>query len=344
MSAALLFGEHLAAVIVALMYAGGQYLENFAERRASREMTALLARVPRTAMRYRGDRLDEVGLDAVRPGDQLLVRQGDVVPVDGVIATGLAVLDESALTGESLPVQYRSGSEIISGATNVGAPFDMAASKAAAESTYAGIVRLVESARRSRAPMSRLADRFAFAFLFVAMVLAVAAWLWSGDPIRAVAVLVVATPCPLIIAVPVAIVSGLSRAAMHGILVKGGKALETVARVRSLVIDKTGTLTHGRAKIISIATVSDLTSNELLRLAASLDQASQHIIAKTLVDEARNRGLLLMPPTCLAETPGEGIEGRVDGRQVAVGGVRFVARRSASEAASLLSPQKIRDP
>jgi heavy metal translocating P-type ATPase len=340
MAAALLFGEHLAAVIVALMYAGGQYLENFAERRAGREMTALLARVPRTAMRYRDDRLEEIELETVRPGDRLLVRQGDVVPVDGVIASGIAVLDESALTGESLPIQYRNGNEIISGATNVGAAFDMAASKNAGHSTYAGIIRLVETARSSRAPMSRLADRFAFAFLFVAVLSAMAAWLWSGDPIRAVAVLVIATPCPLIIAVPVAIVSGLSRAAVHGILVKGGQALETLARVRSLVIDKTGTLTHGTAKIVSISPVPDLTPNELLRLAASLDQASQHIIAKTLVDEARSRGLALTPPTSVSETPGEGIEGRVDGRRVAVGGVRFIAARSASEAARSLASQK----
>jgi heavy metal translocating P-type ATPase len=301
-------------------------------------MTALLARVPRTAVRHHDGRLEEVELEAVEPGDRLLIRQGDVVPVDGTVAEGLAVLDQSALTGESMPIQQHAGDTIMSGATNVGAAFDMLASRRAAESTYAGIVRLVAAAQRSRAPMSRLADRFAIVFLAVTIALAAAAWSWSGDPIRAVAVLVVATPCPLILAVPVAIVSGLSRAAKHGILIKGGKALETLAQVRSLVIDKTGTLTHGRARIVSTTVASNLSHNELLRLAASLDQASKHVIAETIVDEARRRGLDLAVPSDVAETPGEGIEGRVDGRRVIVGGLRFVSRRAAGP--SSLAAQK----
>ena len=248
MIAALAFGETLAASIVALMYAGGQYLESFAERAARREMTALLSRVPRTAVRHRDGQLEEVGLDLVVPGDRLLIRRGDVVPVDGTVAEGVAVLDQSALTGESLPVQLKLGDPVLSGSTNAGEVFDMAATRRAAESTYAGIVRLVEAAQRSRAPMSRLADRYAILFLAVTVALAGAAWGLTGDPIRAVAVLVVATPCPLILAVPVAIVSGLSRAAKLGILIKGGKAIETLAQVRSLVIDKTGTLTIGQAR------------------------------------------------------------------------------------------------
>ena len=234
------------------MYAGGQYLESFAERRARREMTALLSRVPRTIMRHRGAELEEVKLDAVVPGDRIFIRQGDVVPVDGTLASGIAVLDQSALTGESIPVQRNGGEQIMSGVTNVGEAFDLLASRRAAESTYAGIVRLVEAAQRSRAPMSRLADRFAMVFLGVTVVMAGGAWFWTGNPIRAVAVLVVATPCPLILAVPVAIVSGLSRAARHGVLIKGGKALEMMARIRTLVIDKTGTLTDGRARIVRI--------------------------------------------------------------------------------------------
>ena len=202
-------------------------------------MTALLARVPRTAVRHRNGRLEEIELEAVEPGDRLLVRQGDVVPVDGDVMEGLAVLDQSALTGESMPIQYGIDDAVMSGSTNVGAAFDMLASRRAAESTYAGIVRLVAAARRSRAPMSRLADRYAMAFLTATIALAGFAWLGSGDPIRAVAVLVVATPCPLILAVPVAIVAGLSRAAKHGILIKGGKPLEMLAQVRVLVIDST---------------------------------------------------------------------------------------------------------
>ena len=179
----------------------------------------------------------------------------------------------------------------------------------AAESTYAGVVRLVEAAQRSRAPMSRLADRYAIVFLAVTVALAAAAWWLTGDPIRAVAVLVVATPCPLILAVPVAIVAGLSRAAKLGILIKGGKAIETLARVRALVIDKTGTLTLGQAKIVATRVTDGITPDELLRIAASLDQASKHIIAQTIVAEARGKGLALAVPTEVVETPGEGIVG-----------------------------------
>ena len=330
MTAALAVGENLAAAIVALMYAGGQYLESYAERAARREMTALLSRVPRTAVIHRDGQLAEVALDLVRPGDRLLVRQGDMVPVDGTIAEGVAVLDQSALTGESLPVQRRSGEAVLSGSTNVGDAFDLVAARLATDSTYAGVIRLVEAAQRSRAPMSRLADRYAILFLAVTVLLAAAAWALSGDAVRAVAVLVVATPCPLILAVPVAIVAGLSRAAKLGILVKGGKAIETLARVRALVIDKTGTLTIGQAKLIDIRTVDGITPDELLRIAASLDQASKHIIAQTIVAEARGRGLSLAIPAEVVEIPGEGIEGKVDGRMTAVGGLHFIAVKFGS--------------
>ena len=330
MTAALAVGENLAAAIVALMYAGGQYLESYAERAARREMTALLSRVPRTALIHRDGQLAEVALDLVRPGDRLLVRQGDVVPVDGAIVEGVAVLDQSALTGESLPVQRRSGEAVLSGSTNVGDAFDLVAARLATDSTYAGVIRLVEAAQRSRAPMSRLADRYAILFLAVTVLLAAAAWALSGDAVRAVAVLVVATPCPLILAVPVAIVAGLSRAAKLGILIKGGKAIETLARVRALVIDKTGTLTIGQAKLIDIRTVDGITPDELLRIAASLDQASKHIIAQTIVAEARGRGLSLAIPAEVVEIPGEGIEGKVDGRMAAVGGLHFIAVKFGS--------------
>ena len=215
----------------------------------------------------------------------------------------------------------------MSGVTNVGDAFDLTATHRAAESTYAGIVRLIEAARRSKAPMARLADRFAMAFLALTVVLAGGAWLWSGDPIRALAVLVVATPCPLILAVPVAIVSGVSRAAKAGVLVKGGRALEALARVRVLVIDKTGTLTYGQARIVGIRPVAGFPPERLLQLAASLDQASKHVIARALVQEAQARGLDLLLPAEVEEVPGEGVEGTVDGRRVVVGGVRFVSQR-----------------
>ncbi len=327
MTAALAFGEYLAGAVVALMYAGGQYLESFAEGRARREMTALLARVPRTAMRRRRGQLEEIPVETIAPGDWLLIRRGDVVPVDGVVADGVAALDQSALTGETSLVRQSLGERVLSGSTNAGDAFDLTASRRAADSTYAGIVRLVEAAQRSKAPASRLADRYAMVFLALTVLAAGAAWIASGDPVRAVAVLVVATPCPLILAVPVAIVSGLSRAAKHGILIKGGKVLETLTRVRSLVIDKTGTLTYGKAQLMATRVMSGYAPDEVLRIAASLDQASKHIIAQTIVEEAQARGLALSAPKDVAESPGEGVEGIVAGRHVVVGGVRFVAAR-----------------
>ena len=327
MAAALVVGEELAAVVVALMYAGGQFLEAFAERHARREMTALLARVPRTAVRHRTSGLEEVALDLIVPGDRLLIRQGDVIPADGVVSSGLAVLDQSALTGESIPVQQHAGDEVMSGSTNAGEAFDLTVSHRAAESTYAGIVRLVDGAQRSKAPMSRLADRFAIVFLVITVLIAAVAWFFTGDAVRAVAVLVIATPCPLILGVPVAIVSGLSRAARRGILIKGGKAIEALARINSVVLDKTGTLTDGRAKVVAVNVSADADPDDVLRLAASLDQASKHVIAQAIVAEARNRQFELTIPSDVVEAAGEGVQGVVEGRSVAVGGTRFVISR-----------------
>ena len=253
-------------------------------------------------------------LEAIAPGDRLLIRHGDVVPVDGAVAEGVAVLDESALTGEAMPVRHALGAAVMSGPTNVGDAFDMTAERPAAASTFAGIVRLVEQAQRSKAPMVRLADRFAIWFLGLTVAIAGGAWVTTGDPIRAVAVLVVATPCPLILAVPVALVAGLSRAAKQGILIKGAKALETMARVSVLVLDKTGTLTDGRPGLVAIHPAEGFAHEDVLRLAASVDQASQHTIAQTLVAEARARGLVLAVPSQVTETSGEGVEGIVDGR------------------------------
>lgn len=327
MSAALTFGETLAAAVVAVMYSGGTFLESFAEGRARREMQDLLSRVPRTATRHRNGELEDVPLDDVEPGDRLLIRQGDVVPVDGTIVSDAAFLDTSALTGESLPVRLPRDGEAMSGSTNAGEAFDLKAIRRARESTYAGIVRLVEEAQKSKAPMSRLADRWSLGFLAVTVALAFAAWWFTGDPIRAVAVLVVATPCPLILAVPVALVAGLSRAAHFGVLIKGAKPLEAMARIRTLILDKTGTLTEGRPQIVSIDSHDGMAEDDILRLAAALDQASKHPVAQAIVAAAKERGLALPVPSEVAEVPGEGVVGSVDGHNVIVGGDGFVARR-----------------
>ncbi len=327
MTAALVFGEELAACVVALMYAGGQYLESYAEGRARREMTALLSRAPRTAMRHRNGALEDVPLADIDTGDRLLIRQGDIVPADGTVAEGVAILDQSALTGESLPVSRAKGEAVMSGSTNAGDAFDLVTTHTAAESTYAGIVRLVEAAQNAKAPMARLADRYALVFLALTLAMAGGAWWVTQEPIRAVAVLVAATPCPLILAVPVAFVAGLSRAARHGVLIKGAKALEAMARVRTLVIDKTGTLTMGQPKLVSTQSRGIADVDEILRLAASVDQASKHTIARALVEVALAKGLRLGIPRQVVETAGEGVEGVVEGRAIVVGGRSFVARK-----------------
>jgi len=327
MSAALVFGETLAASVVALMYSGGTFLESFAEGRARREMRELLSRVPRSATRHRDGALEEVPLDAIEPGDRLLIRQGDVAPVDGTVASRLAIIDSSPMTGESLPVRIMRGGDVMSGSTNAGDAFDLTATRRAEESTYAGIVRLVEAAQKSKAPMSRLADHWSLGFLAVTVALAFAAWWFTGDPIRAVAVLVVATPCPLILAVPVALVAGLSRAAHFGVLIKGAGPLEAVARIRTLILDKTGTLTDGRPRIGAIESETGLAEDELLGLAAALDQASKHPVAQAIVAAARQRGLNLPAPTAVTEFPGEGVSGTVGGHKLVVGGHDFVRGR-----------------
>jgi heavy metal translocating P-type ATPase len=332
MGTALLFGENLAGAIVALMFTGGEALEAFAQRRAAREMSALLSRLPRSAARYENGRITEVPLEALRPGNRLLVRRGEVVPVDGTVESPQAILDQSALTGEPLPVRHARGAPIMSGSTNAGDAFDLLARQAAADSTYAGIVRLVETAQRSRAPMVRLADRYALGFLALTLAIAGAAWAFSGDPVRLLAVLVIATPCPLILAVPVAIISGISRCAGRGVLVKEGGALERLAALRTVLIDKTGTLTGGRPRLVDIRARDGLAPDEVLRLAASLDQASAHVVAGALVEAATARGLALGSPQQVVEEPGAGLTGRVDGRAVAVGGWDFVTAQLAPAA------------
>ena len=326
-SAALTFGETLAAAVVALMYSGGTFLESFAEGRARREMRDLLSRVPRSATRHRNGSLEEVPLDDIVPGDRLLIRQGDVVAVDGTVASSFAFLDTSALTGESLPVRIENGGEAMSGSTNAGDAFDLLALRPAKDSTYAGIVRLVEEAQRSKAPMSRLADRWSIGFLAVTVAIAFAAWWFTGDPIRAVAVLVVATPCPLILAVPVALVAGLSRAAHFGVLIKGAGPLEAMARTRTLILDKTGTLTDGRPQIVSVDAHEAMDPDEVLQLAAALDQATKHPVAQAIVAAARQRGMTLPIPTQVSEIPGEGVAGLGAGRAVVVGEHGFVTKR-----------------
>lgn len=325
MAGALALGQTLASVIIALMSASGGALEDHARARARRALSTLLGRAPKVASRCEEGGLRQVPVDALRPGDRLLIRSGEVVPVDGLVASAEAVLDESALTGESLPVSHRAGERVRSGPVNAGPPFELRALSTAAASTYAGVVRLVRAAQASRAPFVRLADRYALLFVPLSLALAALAWWLSGDPVRALAVLVVATPCPLILAAPVAIVSGISSAARRGVLIKDGAALETLARAHVLLFDKTGTLTSGQARLRSIEATGELDADELLRLSASLEQASQHVMAAAIVSAARERGLPLSLPTASEEQPGAGVGGVVEGHRLRLGSLAWAA-------------------
>ena len=330
MVVALLLGEYFAGGVIAFMLASGRALEEYAGRRATRELAALLARQPRTARRYRDGKLADISVDEVGTGDRLLVRAGEVVPVDGMLLSPSAVLDEAALTGESLPSNIEFGGALRSGVVNAGQAFDMKALAAASESTYAGVIRLVREAQRGKAPFTRLADRYALWFIPLTLLVAGVAWILSADPVRALAVLVVATPCPLILAAPVAIVSGISRAARRGILIKNGGALEALAGVTTVMFDKTGTLTTGMARLEAIETVGPLAPEEALRLAASLDQASQHVTAQAIVAEAKRRGLRLSLPEDVSEAPGAGLAGRIDGTPVRVGNAKWLVGAGAA--------------
>jgi len=324
MVGALALDEALAGVVIGLMFTGGMALEAAASRRARRELTLLVQRAPRVAQRRVDGGLEEVPVDEIRAGDVVLVRTGEVVPVDGRLTGGEAVVDMSTLSGEPLPVTLQAGEAVTSGSANAGAPFEVRADRPAAESAYAALVRLVEQAQAQRAPFVRLADRYAAIFLPVTLLVAGLAWAISGDPVRGLAVVVVATPCPLILAAPIALASGLSRAARSGVIVKGAGAIETLGEARTVLFDKTGTLTVGTPEVREVLTLDGLTRGEALRLAASVDRLSAHVLGDALVRAARESGLELAMPVDIDEDPGQGIAGTVDGRRVAVGSRGFL--------------------
>ena len=324
MSAALLLGEGLAAAVVAVMYAGGNVLEDFAVAHAERDLKSLVDRAPRIAHRRSGAVVEDVGIEQVAVGDTILVRAGEVVPVDGVIASPAAMIDESALTGEPMPVNRRQAELARSGTLNAGETFELRATATAGESTYAGIVRMVTAAQTAKAPFIRLADRYALLLLPITLVIAAGAWLLSGDAIRGLAVLVAATPCPLILAAPVAFIAGVSQAARRGILIKGGGPLEALARTHTVMFDKTGTLTVGGARLVAIETAPGESAEEVLRLAGSLEQASQHVVAMAIVAAAMAKGLRLEIPSNVRETMGSGVYGQIGGREVRAGSHQLV--------------------
>ncbi|MCX4391577.1 heavy metal translocating P-type ATPase [Streptomyces sp. NBC_01767] len=311
--------EYLAGMLIALMLATGRTLEAAARRRASHDLSALLEHAPRSARLRTATGVSTVPLSEVATGDLLVVRPGEVVPVDGRVEGAVAELDESVLTGESLSVERPTGDTVRSGVVNADGAFELRATATEQDSTYAGIVRLARQAGTGSAPVVRLADRYAAWFLPLALAAAGTAWLLSGSAVRAVAVLVVATPCPLLLAAPVAIVSGLSRASRLGVVVRDGGALENLGRARTLLLDKTGTLTRGRPRVVDVLAAPGWQSTEVLRLAASLDQYSPHVLAVAIVGSAHERKLVLSVPSDVTEEPGRGASGIVDGHRLSVG-------------------------
>ncbi len=326
-------GDPWAALVVALMITGGEALEDYAGQRARRQVTALLERAPQLALRVRGAETVEVPVESVVPGEVLLVPPGGVVPVDGELLDA-GEFDESSITGESLPVARPAGDEVPSGAVNGGTAVRVRAVAASADSQYQRIVALVEGAAESRSRYVRIADRVAVPFTVVAVAIALIAWLVSGDPVRIAEVLVLATPCPLLIAAPAAFVAGMGRAAKEGVIVKDGETLERLATLRTVAVDKTGTLTLGRPAVERVEVAPGSTEAEVLGIAAGLESASSHVLARAIVDAAATRGVVPAEVRAVTDETGFGLRGRLGEREVAIGRAGFVADSGESSSVS----------
>lgn len=319
-----LFKEYWAGMVIVLMLTGGESLEDYAEERAKTELTALLNRAPKHAHVLRGNKTLEVKVSQVVVGDRLLIKPGEVIPVDAVIIEGSASIDESSLTGESLPITKKVGDQLLSGSLNADGALTVRALQIAADSQYEQIIKLVKSATNNKSPFVRLADRYSVPFTLLAFTIAIGAWALSGDSLRFLQVLVVATPCPLILGAPIAMISGMSRAAKHGIIVKRGAALEQLAAIKTLGFDKTGTLTVGRPTVTGVVAYGSCKKNEVIALAASLEQNSSHILAKAVVSYTQSKGVKIPKSKRINETPGLGVSGTLQGKQVLVGGLSLM--------------------
>lgn len=331
---AVILGEYWAATVIVIMLTGGEALEDYAENRAKTELSALLQRVPQKATVLRGRKAVRVPASEVKPGDKIVLKPGEVVPVDAVILEGGGNFDESAITGESLPVSKQPGEEILSGTINVDGAVTARCLHAAKDSQYQQIVKLVKSASASQAPFVRLADRYAIPFTIIAYTIAGCAWIYSGDPMRFLQVIIVATPCPLLLAAPIAIISGMSRSSKHGIIVKTGGALERLAQAKTVAFDKTGTLTLGQLKVDGITTYGNHKEADILAAAASLEQHSNHVVAKAILAEVANRKVKLAKVKSLVEAAGQGLEASFGGSKVLVGRLSYLQSHGVDTSAA----------
>ncbi|MDH5234356.1 MAG: heavy metal translocating P-type ATPase, partial [Gemmatimonadota bacterium] len=335
---AVVLDQPIAGLVIVLMQTGGELLERYAEGRASAAVRELEAAAPRVAHRVGplgSQDIEDVAAEAIVVGDRILVRPGEMVPTDGVVVDGRSSLDTSRITGEPLPQRVAVDAPVRSGVVNVASPLVIRVTAPASESLYARIVELVRTAQEEKSPIQRNADRWAVWFTPVTLLACAIAWWLSGDPQRVLAVLVVATPCPLLLATPVAIIGGINRAARRQIVVRNGTALEQLAQVDAVVFDKTGTLTLGRPVVGVVAATTPGGEAEVLRLAAAIELGSGHLLARSVVDAATADGRTLPPAEDVEESPGQGVSGRVEGQTVAVGALSFIARRDPAAVAAL---------
>ncbi|HLG06121.1 MAG TPA: heavy metal translocating P-type ATPase [Gemmatimonadales bacterium] len=332
---AMALDQPFAGLVIVLMQTGGEALEHYAERRASAAVRKLEEDAPHRANRIAGDRIEEVEATRIEVGDLVLVRPGEMAPCDGVVEAGTSQINVARLTGEPLPKQAGPGSELRSGTIVLDGPLRIRVTARAEASLYARIVELVRTAQASKAPLQRIADRYAIWFTPVVVLVALGALAISGDPVRMLAVLVVATPCPLILATPVAIIGGINRAARDQIIMRHGGALEALAAVDTAVFDKTGTLTVGRPEVAEVRALPPFTERQVLRLAGAVEQGSGHLLARTLVEAAHGRGLQLPTATDVSEASGRGAWGTVEGHRVTVGAFSLVRERDPAAASVL---------
>jgi heavy metal translocating P-type ATPase len=326
--AALALGHPVVGLVIVIMQTGGEALERYAEGRASDALRALQDITPRRARRVAADgTVEEIDVDAVNVGDSILVRPGEMIPCDGEIVDGSSHIDTSTLTGEPVPERASPGSAVMSGSINVESPLTVRATAIPEESQFARIVALVREAQASKAPLQRVADRFAVWFTPATVLVCVVAYAISGSWDRVLAVLAIATPCPLILATPVAILGGMNRSARRHILVRSGGALEALARTTAVLFDKTGTITIGRPKVTRIVALDGIPEMRILDLASAVEHGSGHLLARTIIDEAAARGRTIPLASGIVEEPGRGVVGDVDGTHVAVGARSFIAER-----------------
>lgn len=322
--------EYWASLMILIMLTGGDSLEDYASRQASHELRSLLDNSPQMAHIMENQTIKDVPVDEVEVGQLVLVKPEEIVPVDGIVCSGTSLFDESSLTGESKRVEKKVGDELMSGSINGDQAIQMKVNKLAKNSQYQRLVRLVQESEAKPAHFVRLADRYAVPFTVVAYLIGGIAWFVSKDPVRFAEVLVVASPCPLILAAPIALVAGMSRSSRNGIVVKTGTTIEKLAALKSIAFDKTGTITEGELQVDQILVHMNKSQEELIQMAASAEQESSHILARSLVKYAKEKKISLLPVEQLKEVTGQGIEAEVDNQTIRVGKPAFTGSNNQS--------------